>query len=66
MKDHVKYILRKLATLKPAFKDNGKITAGNASQISDGAAAVLIMSREKAEELGLKPRFRIVARTVVV
>ena len=46
----------KLATLKTPFKENGKVTAGNASQISDGAAAVLIMSREKAEELGLKPR----------
>ena len=46
----------KLATLKPAFKEDGKITAGNSSQISDGAAAVLIMSRAKAEELGLKPR----------
>jgi len=46
----------KLATLKPAFKEDGKITAGNSSQISDGAAAVLIMSREKADELGLKPR----------
>jgi acetyl-CoA acyltransferase len=46
----------KLATLKPAFKEDGKITAGNSSQISDGAAAVLIMSRSKAEELGLKPR----------
>jgi len=46
----------KLAGLKPAFKDDGKVTAGNSSQISDGAAAVLIMSRSKAEELGLKPR----------
>ncbi len=46
----------KLATLKPAFKEDGKVTAGNSSQISDGAAAVLIMSRSKAEELGLKPR----------
>jgi acetyl-CoA acyltransferase len=46
----------KLATLKPAFNEEHYITAGNASQISDGAAAVLIMSREKAEELGLKPR----------
>ncbi|MDG1878067.1 MAG: thiolase family protein [Acidimicrobiales bacterium] len=45
-----------LANLKPAFDENGKITAGNSSQISDGAAAVLIMSREKADELGLKPR----------
>ncbi len=46
----------KLATLKPAFKEDGKVTAGNSSQISDGAAAVLIMSRSRAEELGLKPR----------
>jgi len=45
-----------LASLKTPFKEDGKVTAGNASQISDGAAAVLIMSREKAEELGLKPR----------
>lgn len=57
--------VEKLAELKPAFIENGKITAGNSSQISDGAAAVLIMSREKAEELGLKPRARIVAREVV-
>ncbi|WP_394219239.1 thiolase family protein [Halobacillus trueperi] len=54
-----------LATLKTVFKENGKITAGNASQISDGAAAVLLMSRKKAEALGLKPRFRIVSRAVV-
>lgn len=57
--------LEKLASLKPAFKENGNITAGNSSQISDGASALLIMSRDKAEELGLKPRFRIIARTVV-
>lgn len=57
--------LEKLATLKPAFTEDGKIHAGNSSQMSDGAAALLLMSREKAEELGLKPRFRIVARTVV-
>jgi len=57
--------LEKLANLKSPFQDNGRITAGNASQISDGAAAVLVMSREKAEELGLKPRFRIVARSVI-
>ncbi len=57
--------MEKLAGLKPSFKENGFITAGNSSQISDGAAAILIMSREKAEQLGLKPRFRIVARTVV-
>ncbi|HEY7439774.1 MAG TPA: thiolase family protein [Acidimicrobiia bacterium] len=47
-----------LAKLKPAFKDDGVITAGNSSQISDGAAAVMIMSEEKAAELGLKPRAR--------
>lgn len=57
--------MEKLAGLKPSFKENGFITAGNSSQISDGAAAILIMSREKAEQLGLKPRFRIVARMVV-
>src|SRR5665648_1265172 len=57
--------LEKLASLKPPFQENGRITAGNASQISDGAAAVLVMSRAKAEELGLKPRFRIVARSVI-
>jgi len=45
-----------LAGLKPAFSEDGKITAGNSSQISDGASAVLIMSAEKAAELGLKPR----------
>ena len=48
----------KLGTLKPAFKEDGKITAGNSSQISDGASAALIMSEEKAKELGLKPRAR--------
>ncbi len=47
-----------LAGLKPAFKEDGKITAGNSSQISDGASAVLIMSAEKAAELGMKPRAR--------
>ncbi|MDQ0154568.1 thiolase family protein [Robertmurraya andreesenii] len=57
--------LEKLAALKPAFTEDGKIHAGNSSQMSDGAAALLLMSRDKAEELGLKPRFRIVARTVV-
>ncbi|MDQ1402546.1 MAG: acetyl-CoA acyltransferase [Actinomycetota bacterium] len=47
-----------LAKLKPAFKPDGKVTAGNSSQITDGAAAVLIMSEEKANALGLKPRAR--------
>jgi acetyl-CoA acyltransferase len=50
--------IEKLATLKPAFKEDGVITAANSSQITDGAAAVLIMSEEKANELGLKPRAR--------
>lgn len=54
-----------LSKLQPVFKENGKITAGNASQMSDGASAVLLMSREKADELGLKPRAKIIARTVV-
>jgi acetyl-CoA C-acetyltransferase len=57
--------LEALGGLKTVFKEDGVITAGNASQMSDGASAVLIMSREKADELGLKPRFRIVARSVV-
>jgi acetyl-CoA acetyltransferase family protein len=53
--------LEKLASLKPAFKPDGLITAGNSSQISDGAAAVLIMDRETAERLGFKPRARFVS-----
>jgi acetyl-CoA acyltransferase len=57
--------LEALAALKPAFKPDGKITAGNSSQISDGAAAVLLMSAEKASELGLEPRARIVDQTTV-
>ncbi len=48
--------LEKLAKLKPVFKANGTVTAGNSSPRNDGAAAVLIMSARKAEELGLKPR----------
>jgi acetyl-CoA acyltransferase len=48
----------KLGALKPAFKEDGRITAGNSSQICDGASAILIMSAEKAAELGLKPRAR--------
>jgi acetyl-CoA acyltransferase len=57
--------IEKLSALKPAFKEDGKVTAGNASQISDGAAAVLLMERSKAEALGLKPRARIVDQTTV-
>jgi acetyl-CoA acetyltransferase family protein len=56
----------KMAQLKPSFQeDGGVVTAGNSSQISDGAAAVLIMTREKAQQLGLKPRARIVAQAIV-
>ena len=51
--------------LKSVFKEDGKITAGNASQMSDGASAVLLMSREKADELNLKPKAKINARTVI-
>jgi acetyl-CoA acetyltransferase family protein len=57
--------LEALANLKPAFKEDGKITAGNSSQVSDGAAAVLLMAREKADALGLKPRARIFDQTTV-
>jgi acetyl-CoA acyltransferase len=52
--------LEGLAALKPAFKPDGCHTAGNSSQISDGAAAVLLMSRQKADALGIQPRARIV------
>lgn len=54
-----------LSNLKPAFKEDGRITAGNSSPISDGAAALLLMSLEKARALGLRPRARIVAQLVV-
>jgi acetyl-CoA acetyltransferase family protein len=54
-----------LAALKPAFKEDGIVTAGNSSQVSDGASAVLLMSREKADDLGAKPRARIVDQTTV-
>jgi acetyl-CoA acetyltransferase family protein len=50
--------VEKLAQLKPAFKEDGVVTAANSSQITDGAAAVMIMSEEKANELGLTPRAR--------
>ncbi len=53
--------LEALAKLRPAFRSNGTVTAGNASGINDGAAAVLIMSADKAKELGLKPWARIVS-----
>lgn len=56
--------LAKMAALPPAFQEDGRVTAGNSSQISDGAAAVLLMSRDRAEDLGIRPRARIVARVV--
>jgi acetyl-CoA C-acetyltransferase len=57
--------LEKLATLKPVARENGVHTAGNSSQISDGASAVLMMTEEKAAALGLKPRARIVDTCLV-
>ncbi len=57
--------LETLAGLKTVFKEDGKITAGNSSQVSDGAAAVLLMSREKADALGLKPRAKILDQAAV-
>jgi acetyl-CoA C-acetyltransferase len=53
-----------LSKLKPAFRPNGTVTAGNACPLNDGAAAVLVMSEEKARERGVKPRARIVASAV--
>ncbi len=57
--------LEKLGSLTPSFGENGLHHAGNSSQITDGASAILMMSAEKAKELGLKPRARIVAQAVV-
>ena len=56
--------LEKLAALKPAFREDGTVTAGNACPLNDGAAAVLVMSEEKARELGLEPKLRIIASSV--
>jgi acetyl-CoA C-acetyltransferase len=56
--------MEKLAALKPVFREDGTVTAGNACPLNDGAAAVLVMSAEKAASLGLKPRARILASTV--
>jgi acetyl-CoA C-acetyltransferase len=53
-----------LARLKPAFRENGTVTAGNACPLNDGAAALLVMSAEKASKLGLKPKARILGSTV--
>jgi acetyl-CoA C-acetyltransferase len=56
--------MEKLAALQPAFKPDGSVTAGNSCPLNDGAAAVLVMSEEKARSLGLRPKARIIASTV--
>src|SRR5437588_2591684 len=56
--------MERLAGLKPVFKQDGTVTAGNACPLNDGAAALLVMSDERAGELGLKPKARIIASTV--
>jgi len=56
--------IEKLASLKPAFREDGRVTAGNACPLNDGAAAVLVMSEDKAKELGLTPLARIIASSV--
>jgi acetyl-CoA C-acetyltransferase len=56
--------LEKLASLRPVFKEDGSVTAGNACPLNDGAAALLVMSDEKASSAGFKPRARIIASTV--
>jgi acetyl-CoA C-acetyltransferase len=56
--------MEKLAALKPAFKEDGSVTAGNSCPLNDGAAALLITSEERANELGLKPKARILGSTV--
>jgi acetyl-CoA C-acetyltransferase len=56
--------LEKLQSLKPAFRPNGRVTAGNACPLNDGAAAVVVMSDTKANELGIKPLARIIATGV--
>jgi len=56
--------VEKLSELKPVFRPDGEVTAGNACPLNDGAAAVLVMSEDRANELGLKPRARILASTV--
>src|ERR687884_1996875 len=56
--------LEKLAQLEPAFKEGGKVTAGNSCPLNDGAAAVVVMSETRARELGIQPRARIIASSV--
>jgi acetyl-CoA acetyltransferase family protein len=57
--------LETLSKLKPAFKEDGKITAGNSSQVSDGASALLLMAADKAAELGIEPRAKVIDQTTV-
>ena len=57
-----KVIFEKMPKLRPAFEKDGTVTAANSSKINDGGAAVVVMAKEKAEELGIKPLFRIVAQ----
>ncbi len=57
--------LEKLSQLEPAFKEGGKVTAGNSCPLNDGAAAVLVMSADRAKELGLQPRARIVTAATI-
>jgi acetyl-CoA acyltransferase len=57
--------LEKMAALQPAFKEGGVVTAGNSSQISDGAGALLVMGRDVARSLGVRPRARVVAQYFV-
>jgi acetyl-CoA C-acetyltransferase len=56
--------LEKLSSLEPAFKPGGKVTAGNSCPLNDGAAAVVVMSADRARELGIAPRARIIASSV--
>lgn len=56
--------LEKLAGLEPAFKPGGRVTAGNSCPLNDGAAAVVVMSEQRADELGIRPRARIIASSV--
>lgn len=58
-------VLDKMSLLKPAFQENGKVTAGNSSQISDGAAALIVMEEKVARRLGFKPKLQVVSQAQV-
>lgn len=60
--EYKRVIFEKIPTLRPAFKKDGSITAANSSPISDGASALVLMSAEKAKDLGLKPLARVVCK----